>query len=952
MDYRINMFLRQRWTDPRLRHNVRGDPIAPDATYLDKIWVPDLFFNNEKSSRFHDITLKNKLVRISREGEVVYSMRITLVLSSPMSLTKFPMDTQEIYMQLECFSVTNREIDFEWDEKKEGGPFQFNEIVLSDFSFDPKGILLGQCDKNYESGTFSCIEAKFVVTRQLGYYIINIFIPTLLGVVLSYMSYWIDPRNSPARICIGVFANLGVNTVATSGSLPKVSYIKAIDVWFFACQILTFICLVEYAKVNVYIRDHKFREQQIEIARKKYDALIQEEESQEDPDDWLFEIIGEEPPRKKTELPEFRYDELPPVPDAEWLDEKFRLWIPILLTLFGLLVRAQQCSSGVKDLTMTPGSTGEDVARATYGKVWAEISTWDPKYVDRDFFVRYAYTESIIEHQYVQQIWPIDEQQFNSTKNSGMKSAVSTTFNVDWDVLEYDELTIPTYSMLALFLHLDDLNYFPIPFSIDAQGAIFENITHHTVDGFKDATDELDLITESECLTKALDIVFVVDQSGGGTNTADAIDAALLDFGADRPESAKFMVTITDGASNSFAATKAAADRVKANSKNIQSFAIGVAGAREDELEAIATSLDHVEMLDGFGDFEPIKKNLLSKICTGNIENNNGGDTQIGGSTGTPGKITYKIGMTGKDNFDVKASGPLTFFYHRSNPQPGPAAYQKMFNATSSNLNTWINHNVGSGHSFVYLSAYNYRPSKAIVSLQIKSGGSSVPLDPEPVMCSANAYCDGGTCECFPQYSLDGSGNCVFDRCANVDCFNGYQCAEATGTCFCPDDHLQLDGNCYPATCPDSVVKVHENEFGNAMGELSSPWREHAVDYPSNFNCTYEFETVRAEGSCYEVLLEKPFGIEASANCQNDRLEIFDVLNADQVNMDHSSTRPAGAAVMCGDACIAEGGWVGKICGDKLKIRFKTDHIAEDIGWKLKWVLRPKEECDCLCNRP
>ena len=45
-------------------HNVRGDPIAPDATYLDKLWVPDLFFNNEKSSRFHDITLK-----VNQEGE-------------------------------------------------------------------------------------------------------------------------------------------------------------------------------------------------------------------------------------------------------------------------------------------------------------------------------------------------------------------------------------------------------------------------------------------------------------------------------------------------------------------------------------------------------------------------------------------------------------------------------------------------------------------------------------------------------------------------------------------------------------------------------------------------------------------------------------------------------------------------------------------------------------------
>jgi hypothetical protein len=43
---------------------------------------------------------------------------------------------------------------------------------------------------------------------------------------------------------------------------------------------------------------------------------------------------------------------------------------------------------------MTPGANGEDVARATFAKVWDEVSTWNAKYEERDFFIRYAYADS------------------------------------------------------------------------------------------------------------------------------------------------------------------------------------------------------------------------------------------------------------------------------------------------------------------------------------------------------------------------------------------------------------------------------------------------------------------------------------------------------------------------------------------------------------------------------
>ena len=49
------------------------------------------------------------------------------------------------------------------------------------------------------------------------------------------MSFWIDPKNAPARICIGIFANLSVNQSSVADkNLPRVSYVKALDIWLFA----------------------------------------------------------------------------------------------------------------------------------------------------------------------------------------------------------------------------------------------------------------------------------------------------------------------------------------------------------------------------------------------------------------------------------------------------------------------------------------------------------------------------------------------------------------------------------------------------------------------------------------------------------------------------------------------------------------------------------------------
>ena len=83
------------------------------------------------------------------------------------------------------------------------------------------------------SGNFTCISADFRLTREYGYYVAQVYVPSCLIVTLSWVSFWIDLEAIPARVSLGLLTVLTMTTQSTGekSTLPKVSYVKAIDVW-------------------------------------------------------------------------------------------------------------------------------------------------------------------------------------------------------------------------------------------------------------------------------------------------------------------------------------------------------------------------------------------------------------------------------------------------------------------------------------------------------------------------------------------------------------------------------------------------------------------------------------------------------------------------------------------------------------------------------------------------
>nr|XP_039264742.1 glycine receptor subunit alpha-2-like isoform X2 [Styela clava] len=255
MDYKLNIFLRLRWNDPRLAHNFNDKAVALHPSMLGKIWKPDVFFSNEKHAAFHSVTTENKLLRVYTNGDVYSSVRLTLTLSCAMHLRNFPMDVQICNMEMESFGYDMKDLIFDWD-----GPHAVQlpkTLALPQFRI--RGYRLNTCTKVYSTGSFTCLGADFILQRQMGYYIIQMYAPSLMIVILSWVAFWINMDAAPARTALGITTVLTMTTQSSGAraSLPKVSYVKAIDVWFAVCLIFVFAALIEFAVVNFLSRQEK-----------------------------------------------------------------------------------------------------------------------------------------------------------------------------------------------------------------------------------------------------------------------------------------------------------------------------------------------------------------------------------------------------------------------------------------------------------------------------------------------------------------------------------------------------------------------------------------------------------------------------------------------------------------------------------------------------------------------
>ena len=85
---------------------------------------------------------------------------------------------------------------------------------------------------------------------------------------MSWVSFWLNRGAAPARVGLGVTTVLTMTTLINSvnAALPKISYMKSIDIYLFVCFFMVFGAMVEYACVG-------YTDKRIQLRKNRFEAM-------------------------------------------------------------------------------------------------------------------------------------------------------------------------------------------------------------------------------------------------------------------------------------------------------------------------------------------------------------------------------------------------------------------------------------------------------------------------------------------------------------------------------------------------------------------------------------------------------------------------------------------------------------------------------------------------------
>ncbi|KAK4286758.1 hypothetical protein Pmani_040153 [Petrolisthes manimaculis] len=262
----LDLTLTRSWLDSRLQYkNLQKDEnLNQIDSMMGTVWYPDCIFlgsdgsyalwvdldivgwahRNAQPLPDNDQNINEDVYYSGKENPIILDRKFTVTLMCTYDLSMYPFDTQRCPLVIYIRYYTASYVLIKLDALNFTGTRRLMEYRVT-------GLTNREVLHQNKSGQ----HLELVLTNQYGYFITGAYIPTLLLLVVSYLTFFFDLRDFTDRIMVSLTSLLVLAALFSqiASALPKTAYLKLIDVWFLFCILSDFVMVFVLVVINRYL---------------------------------------------------------------------------------------------------------------------------------------------------------------------------------------------------------------------------------------------------------------------------------------------------------------------------------------------------------------------------------------------------------------------------------------------------------------------------------------------------------------------------------------------------------------------------------------------------------------------------------------------------------------------------------------------------------------------------
>jgi len=261
----VSMYFAVSWLEPRLQINQSAPEWSEDRTgpqdqvnespeSLKYIWYPELEIYGLELFGRQRVLKEMSGVRIRKNKTINYELGVRITISCRMNFDDYPLDAHTCQFQVGSYYDTYETVTckshFIYDASRQRSLQHF--IQIEDLPPQYKSVHL-------PSGQYAACGFQVRLQRKQMQYIVQVYLPTSLFVIVSWVSFLIKPEVVPGRMALLVTLFLVLINIFNSvrEQAPISSRLNAVDLYLVVCIFLVFGALLEYAVILLLLKKRR-----------------------------------------------------------------------------------------------------------------------------------------------------------------------------------------------------------------------------------------------------------------------------------------------------------------------------------------------------------------------------------------------------------------------------------------------------------------------------------------------------------------------------------------------------------------------------------------------------------------------------------------------------------------------------------------------------------------------